>query len=839
MTQSRSSRLIGPSLLVLAAATAMLGGCKTQADSGAVEDEAARAGVKDSQFVMADEDYLHDMDGAPALTPAEIRGRNMWVMWSGGNDRFWSGMNTSTFGTFDLLKIVAPPPDSPLRRPTRWKWLGAINEPCFKESDKPDAARFGLWLDRRDPACPPDPFADEHKYPGVKWGARGTKFADGSVLPVGSYYGWPSGVVGLRLFPNPEFDARAKAAWDPARFYDDPAYYNNPKLVRPYRVGMSCGFCHVGPSPTNPPKDPANPGWANLSSVVGSQYLWADRLFFWKPREDNFVYQWVHTYRPGALDTSLVSSDNINNPRTENAIYELGARLRIGKHIGQETLAGGGKDNRQFNDFVKDGWLTGFFKAPDQVWTPHVLKDGSDSVGALGALNRVYLNIGLYSEEWLRHFNPVMGGQPVTPIRIADARAKSAYWRATEKGTPDIALFFVKASTPHRLADAPGGQAELAKFDPAMLQHGADVFAGTCARCHSSKQPEHVPASVTYATGPDYLTSFRRWWDWTQTEDYKRQMREIVHRADFLVDNFLSSDARIPVTLLRTNLCSPLATNAIAGNIWDNFSSQSYKTLPSVGTVSYTDPFNGAPRSYRMPAGGRGYTRVPSLISLWSTAPFLLNNTVGPFSPDPSVPTRLANFRAAMDQMLRPETRARDAELGAKGVGLIDRTSARTSLFIPASYVAQAKGAMDQGDLDLLARLADKQGNIRIGSIPAGTPVNLLAGLQPLAESTDRKVIAAHYRDVLVALVKLKAIELRLGTNRASKSDADLRAAYAPLREPLMRLSKCPDFVVNRGHYFGTDQFNRGLTPDERQWGAEPALSEQDKRALVAFLTTF
>ena len=40
-----------------------------------------------------------------------------------------------------------------------------------------------------------------------------------------------------------------------------------------------------------------------------------------------------------------------------------------------------------------------------------MLKDGSDSVGALGALNRVYLNIGLFSEEWLLHFNPLVGGK--------------------------------------------------------------------------------------------------------------------------------------------------------------------------------------------------------------------------------------------------------------------------------------------------------------------------------------------------------------------------------------------------------------------------------------------
>ena len=57
--------------------------------------------------------------------------------------------------------------------------------------------------------------------------------------------------------------------------------------------------------------------------------------------------------------------------------------------------------------------------------TPHVLKDGADSVGLLGALNRVYLNIGLFSEEWLLHFNPVVGGKTITPIEIADAQKNS------------------------------------------------------------------------------------------------------------------------------------------------------------------------------------------------------------------------------------------------------------------------------------------------------------------------------------------------------------------------------------------------------------------------------
>ena len=75
-------------------------------------------------------------------------------------------------------------------------------------------------------------------------------------MPVGSYYGYATGIVGLRLFPNPDFDAEAAAKWDPERYYRDPTYYNDKDLMRPYRVGMSCAFCHVGPNPLKPPDRP-------------------------------------------------------------------------------------------------------------------------------------------------------------------------------------------------------------------------------------------------------------------------------------------------------------------------------------------------------------------------------------------------------------------------------------------------------------------------------------------------------------------------------------------------------------------------------------------------------
>ena len=158
-----------------------------------------------------------------------------------------------------------------------------------------------------------------------------------------------------------------------------------------------------------------------------------------RPTTTSFPFQLFHTARPGSLDTSLVSTDNINNPRTMNAVYDLGARLEVGQALGQGD-AGGRQSRQQAVQRFRAGQgpLTAFFQPPITVWTPRVLKDGSDSVGALGALNRVYLNIGLFSEEWLLHFNPLVGGKPAIADRDSTvARQNSAYWEATEAQTPD------------------------------------------------------------------------------------------------------------------------------------------------------------------------------------------------------------------------------------------------------------------------------------------------------------------------------------------------------------------------------------------------------------------
>src|SRR5262249_14884495 len=59
--------------------------------------------------------------GLTKLDP--VLGRNTWIVWAGGNDRFWDSMTSYTFGAFDLLKIVAYDPSKPVDRAERWKRL--------------------------------------------------------------------------------------------------------------------------------------------------------------------------------------------------------------------------------------------------------------------------------------------------------------------------------------------------------------------------------------------------------------------------------------------------------------------------------------------------------------------------------------------------------------------------------------------------------------------------------------------------------------------------------------------------------------------------------------------
>jgi hypothetical protein len=84
-----------------------------------------------------------------------------------------------------------------------------------------------------------------------------------------------------------------------------------------------------------------------------------------------------------------------------------------------------------------------------------------------------------------------------------------------------------------------------------------------------------------------------------------------------------------------------------------------------------------------------------------------------------------------------------------------------------------------------------------------------------------------HKRKVASLLIKIKGALKALPENA---SDEEARNVFHDkgLVNSLLELSKCPDFVVNRGHYFGTDFFKE-----------EPGLTDDKKKALIAFLKTF
>ena len=134
--------------------------------------------------------------------------------------------------------------------------------------------------------------------------------------------------------------------------------------------------------------------------------------------------------------------------------------------------------------------------------------------------------------------------------------------------------------------------------------------------------------------------------------------------------------------------------------------------------------------------------------------------------------------------------------------------------------------------------LVSEGGDIVLGPIPQGVPIALLANLKLLAESDSLRDKGSHVIDIGEFLLKLK---VDLASAPANATDKELHERFVNLRQPMMALSKCPDFVVNRGHYFGTKEFNQqeGLSADEQAFGREPELRDEDKRALIDFLKTF
>lgn len=509
-------------------------------------------------------------------------------------------------------------------------------------------------------------------------------------------FGRPAGIVGLRRFDNPKFD--------PAKWNAD-QYRAHPKGIEPpYLIGMACGFCHVGFNPLHPPADPERPRWSELAGAIGNQYWEEGRLFNLKMTSKDFRWHLGSRQPPGTSDTSRFATDHVHNPSNINAVFHLAHRPTVMERMPDGT----------------------------ERAVHHILKDGADSVGVAGASLRVYVNIGMCADIWLTRIDAVAGLVPQQPFRMAEAREKCADWRATE-ARMEAAEAFLRTIGPMPLADAPGGARYLGEPQDEVTQ-GGRVFARECAQCHSSKQPPS-PLSDPGA---------RKAW-----------FEEAVQSPDFLTDNFLSDDRRYSVRELGTNVARAMGTNAQKGNVWEEFSSETYKQLPPAGTITglHNPQKPSEPLSVTVSKGG--YYRTPSLVSMWATAPYLHNNALGTYVKDPSVAGRMAAFHDAVEKLLWPEKRL--------GVQSIIVTSTPSELAVT--------------------------GRDKPVQIPAGTPIDLIARVDPTR---------------LPAIVRNRIVLNLL-------SDESLFRGF-------LRNNVAPDFVLDRGHYYGTQ------------------LGDEDKRALIAYL---
>ena len=194
--------------------------------------------------------------------------------------------------------------------------------------------------------------------------------------------GEASGIVGLRKFPNPKFDA---SKWNAAKYLQHPG-----DVQPPYLIGMTCGFCHIGFNPLNPPADPERPTWANLAGTIGNQYWEEGKLFSLNMKPDDF--RW-HVGRAAAA----------------GHVRHLAVRDR--PHQQPE------RDQHDLQPVVSDRRPRSAC-ATARCAVHHILKDGADSVGVAGASLRVYVNIGMCGDYWVTRHDPVLGiAKQQQPVR--------------------------------------------------------------------------------------------------------------------------------------------------------------------------------------------------------------------------------------------------------------------------------------------------------------------------------------------------------------------------------------------------------------------------------------
>ncbi|MET0440570.1 MAG: cytochrome c [Casimicrobiaceae bacterium] len=796
--------------------------------------------------------------GEAGLSPSERAGREIWYKATAGNARFHAYVFPQRVNVLiDWYRVL-----NTKERKDRFAAWGVINDPgcCVPGSDgcpaKSIDATYGFdWCPGdeallsfvgrdgyRDPACDyqdaPVDAADPHH-----------KAKDQRQSSCDLAFGTSTGGLGFRKFPNPRFDKDrwlkingSLGSWEGYRgqLSKDPKSSDSAlnrladgSIEPPFLIGTSCGSCHIAFDPLNPPKDPANPQWENIKGAVGNQYSRISEVLTSGMSGTTLEAQMFAHARPGTSDTSAIATDQVHNPGTMNAIIHTKVRPTFAGEVvnrWRKVGACAAGDANCWCEPDRDGkcWKRG--TATETAH--HILKGGEDSIGALEAIQRVYFNIGSCSEQcWTNHLTDLRQLDPQgrnfgqTPFIIGQCRRDCPNFRAIEDRLPNILAFLEsketdatdlaqaretalqKASTPAK----PGMKPKAAysttqlerdlnsQFGPNAVARGREVFAETCARCHSS-----IPDTAGGAF---------------KNRDF-RAMGPKGMRADWM-----GSDHGTLASGVGTNRCRALHSNHMTGHIWEEYGSETLRARAPDRNIK--EPHDG----------GRGYYRNISLLSLWAHAPFMHNNAVGPElcgkpanhandfyrSPyvdaqsktltadkapacwpyDPSVDGRFKLYVASMEELLNPGKRV-----------------PKLSRFDKDVRIALGPRTWDGSDEKQVFGIALV--------LPAGTSVGGLASFQHKAFVND--IILAKLRpDELTArLVK------QFGETEGKQVVAELSAVTSEIAKDPERLvdtvrryphlveiySSCTDGIENKGHPFGED------------------LPERDKKALIAFLAT-
>ncbi len=767
-------------------------------------------------------------------SPSERAGREIWFYATAFNDRFFTYSYPQRLGAaIDWYKILAAENKGDL-----FQAWGAIPDPdCCVPGDADCAAKtldetYGFqWCPGddellqfvgregyRDPACDIDDAPFDISTP------HGDKDQRQSACDL--KFGTSTGMLGLRKFPNPRFDAEkwkdlngSLASWDGYRQFlsgdpQDPDSRMNRlfdgSVEPPFRIGMACGACHIAYDPLNPPDDPDNPKWENIDGLVGNQYSMVSVMLGSGMSKNRLEWQLVARARPGVVDTSALPMDQVSNPGTMNALINIARRPvhehRILKWRKAASCPTGASADACWCEPGKPGkcWERG--EKTEMV--PNILKGGEDSIGVNEAIQRVYFNIGSCAEQcWVNHVPDLRAADPnqrnygQTPFDIGQCRRDCASFRAMEDRLDDVKAFFLSAR-PTDLWQAWGfsepRDLEIAleeEFFPGAVELGRDVFAQTCARCHSSQEGPYDNVDF-HATDPGDPTLRLDW---------------------------LGTDEVVLASEVGTYSARSLHSNHMPTRVWEQYASLTVHERAA-------DPN----RPEVMKGAGRGYYRNISLLSTWAHAPFMHNNAIGPeICGKPSSPDLQFYDSPYVDKDGKPLANAPECwpfDASVEGRYALYKASMEALLYpdrrVPKMFLL--------GE-DIVLDVAPE---VKIGDIETGLSLRLPKGFPAVALNSLR------YKDLIQDVVlynrNREKLDRKYETLLTADQYAELKAGLDDLLKTLVTnpghmvldligdrgefvqryYSNVLDRIENAGHRFGED------------------LSDREKQALIAFIAT-